>query len=171
LIPSILRLVPAAGLPAGCQDPRTTPPGPGAGQDNRQDARELRLGLAEVQLRRDAAPETIPGELHVLAARLDRAPCDLEPQVRVAQLEVGLGRVRHQRQDRPALGDRLGMLPLTRLVFSRAFVMVRFGATAYSPRPVTWFAGSAVMSHSLGIFTATFIYSLAALAWVDRGGT
>ena len=64
-----------------------------------------------------------------------------------------------------------GMLPLTGLVFSLAFVMVQFSATAYSPRLVTWFAGSAVMSHSLGIFTATFIYSLAALAWVDRGGT
>jgi uncharacterized membrane protein len=28
-----------------------------------------------------------------------------------------------------------------------------------------------MMTHSLGIFTATFIYALAALAWVDRGGT
>jgi uncharacterized membrane protein len=64
-----------------------------------------------------------------------------------------------------------GMLPLTGLVFSLAFVMVQFSATAYSPRLVAWFAGSAMMSHSLGIFTATFIYSLAALAWVDRGGT
>jgi uncharacterized membrane protein len=64
-----------------------------------------------------------------------------------------------------------GMLPLTGLVFSLAFVMVQFSATAYSPRLVTWFAGSAMMSHSLGVFTATFIYAVAALAWVDRGGT
>jgi uncharacterized membrane protein len=64
-----------------------------------------------------------------------------------------------------------GMLPLTGLVFSLAFVMVQFSATAYSPRLVAWLAGSAMMSHSLGIFTATFVYSLAALAWVDRGGT
>ena len=64
-----------------------------------------------------------------------------------------------------------GMLPLTGLVFSLAFVMVQFSATAYSPRLVTWFAGSAMMSHSLGIFTATFLYAVAALAWVDRGGT
>src|SRR5512134_2386253 len=64
-----------------------------------------------------------------------------------------------------------GMLPLTGLVFSLAFVMVQFSATAYSPRLVTWFAGSAMMSHSLGVFTATFLYALAALAWVDRGGT
>ena len=40
---------------------------------------QLRLGLAEVQLRRDAALEAVLGELHVLAARLDRAPRDLEP--------------------------------------------------------------------------------------------
>jgi uncharacterized membrane protein len=64
-----------------------------------------------------------------------------------------------------------GMLPLTGLVFSLAFVMVQFSATAYSPRLVAWLAGSATMSHSLGVFTATFIYALAALAWVDRGGT
>ena len=63
-----------------------------------------------------------------------------------------------------------GMLPLTGLVFSLAFVMVQFSATAYSPRLVSWFAGSTVMSHSLGIFTATFLYALAAIAWVDRGG-
>ncbi len=64
-----------------------------------------------------------------------------------------------------------GMLPLTGLVFSLAFVMVQFSATAYSPRLVAWLAGSAVMTHSLGIFIATFIYALAALGWVDRGGT
>jgi uncharacterized membrane protein len=57
------------------------------------------------------------------------------------------------------------------LVFSLAFVMVQFSATAYSLRLVTWFAGSAMMSHSLGVFTATFLYAVAALAWVDRGGT
>ena len=64
-----------------------------------------------------------------------------------------------------------GMLPLTGLVFSLAFVMVQFSATAYSPRLVSWFAGSAMMHHSLGVFTATFLYAIAALAWVDRGGS
>jgi uncharacterized membrane protein len=28
-----------------------------------------------------------------------------------------------------------------------------------------------MMSHALGVFTATFLYSLGALAWVDRGGS
>jgi len=64
-----------------------------------------------------------------------------------------------------------GTLPLTGLVFSLAFVMVQFSATAYSPRLVYWLAGSALMQHALGIFTATFLYALAALAWIDRGGT
>ncbi len=62
-----------------------------------------------------------------------------------------------------------GMLPLTGLVFSLAFVMVQFSATAYSPRLVAWLAGSAMMGHSLGIFTATFIYSLAALSFYCGG--
>ena len=64
-----------------------------------------------------------------------------------------------------------GVLPLTGLVFSLAFVMVQFSATAYSPRLVSWLAGSARMHHTLGVFTATFLYSLAALVWVDRDGS
>jgi uncharacterized membrane protein len=64
-----------------------------------------------------------------------------------------------------------GMLPLTGLVFSLVFVVVQFSATAYSPRLVAWLSGSAMMRHSFGVFTATFLYSLAALAWVDRGGS
>ena len=64
-----------------------------------------------------------------------------------------------------------GTLPLTGLVFSLAFVMVQFSATSYSPRLVSWLAGSSIMVHSLGVFVATFLYALAALAWVDRGGS
>jgi uncharacterized membrane protein len=64
-----------------------------------------------------------------------------------------------------------GMLPLTGLVFSLAFVMVQFSATAYSPRLVSWMAGSGLMSHALGVFTAAFLYALGAIAWIDRGGS
>jgi uncharacterized membrane protein len=64
-----------------------------------------------------------------------------------------------------------GMMALTGIVFSLAFVMVQFSATAYSPRLVLWLARSIIINHSIGIFTATFIYSLAAIAWVDRGGS
>lgn len=64
-----------------------------------------------------------------------------------------------------------GMIALTGIVFSLSFVMVQFSATAYSPRLVLWMARDPVMSHSMGVFTATFLYAIAALAWVDRSGS
>jgi uncharacterized membrane protein len=64
-----------------------------------------------------------------------------------------------------------GMIALTGIVFSLAFVMVQFSATAYSPRLVLLVARNSVMSHALGIFTATFLYAIAALAGVDRSGS
>jgi uncharacterized membrane protein len=64
-----------------------------------------------------------------------------------------------------------GMIALTGIVFSLMFVMVQFSSTAYSPRLVLWVARHPVISHSLGVFTATFLYALGALAWVDRGGS
>lgn len=63
-----------------------------------------------------------------------------------------------------------GMLALTGIVFSLTFLMVQFSATAYSVRLVHWIARDRVLSHALGIFTATFLYALSALAWVDRSG-
>src|SRR5215475_5470751 len=64
-----------------------------------------------------------------------------------------------------------GMMALTGIVFSVAFVMVQFSAIAYSPRLVLYFARNPSLFHSLGIFVATFIYALCELAWVDRGGS
>jgi len=64
-----------------------------------------------------------------------------------------------------------GMIALTGIVFSLTFVMVQFSATAYSPRLVLWIARDPLLSHSLGIFTATFLYAIAAIAWVDRSGS
>src|SRR5258705_6834528 len=61
-----------------------------------------------------------------------------------------------------------GTMTLSAIVFSLTFVMVQFSATAYSPRLVPWLAEDPLISHALGIFTATFLYSIAALAWVDR---
>jgi uncharacterized membrane protein len=63
-----------------------------------------------------------------------------------------------------------GMLVLAGIIFSIAMVMVQFSAIAYSPRLVAWFGNDPTMFHSLGIFFATFTYSMATLAWVDRGG-
>jgi uncharacterized membrane protein len=59
-------------------------------------------------------------------------------------------------------------MTLSAIVFSLTFVMVQFSATAYSPRLVLWLAEDPLITHALGIFTATFLYSIAALAWVDR---
>src|SRR5580700_10580759 len=64
-----------------------------------------------------------------------------------------------------------GMMALTGIVFAMAFVMVQFGAIAYSPRLVLWFARDRVLFHSLGVFTAPLIYALFTLAWVDRGAS
>src|SRR6516162_5599072 len=64
-----------------------------------------------------------------------------------------------------------GMIALTGIVFSLAFVMVQFSATAYSPRLVLWVARDPVVSHALGIFIATFLYALIMLGWVDRNAS
>ncbi len=61
-----------------------------------------------------------------------------------------------------------GMLALTGIVFSLAFVMVQFNATAYSPRLVVFMARDRLVFHAIGTFTATFLYALMALAWVGR---
>ena len=63
-----------------------------------------------------------------------------------------------------------GILAFTAIVFSIAFVLVQFSAIAYSPRLVLWFAGRPGVYHALGIFIATFTYSMATLLWTDRGG-
>lgn len=64
-----------------------------------------------------------------------------------------------------------GMMALTGVVFAMAFVMVQFSAVAYSPRLVLWMSRDRTMFHSLGIFSATFTFSLSALAWIDREGS
>ena len=62
-----------------------------------------------------------------------------------------------------------GMIALSGLVFSVTFVMVQFGASAYSPRLVLWFARDRILSHAFGTFTATFLYAISVLAWIGRG--
>ncbi len=64
-----------------------------------------------------------------------------------------------------------GMIALTGIVFSIVFVMVQFSAIAYSPRLVMWFGRDPTLFHSLGVFVATFVYALVAIAWIDRGGS
>jgi len=64
-----------------------------------------------------------------------------------------------------------GMLALTGIVFALAFVMVQFSSTAYSPRLVLWISRDPVIWHAIGVFTATFLYAIGAIAWVDRNGS
>lgn len=64
-----------------------------------------------------------------------------------------------------------GMITLTGIVFSLVFVMVQFSSTAYSPRLVLWISRDPLMYHAMGVFTATFIYAIAAIAWIDRSGS
>jgi len=64
-----------------------------------------------------------------------------------------------------------GMIALTGIVFSLTFVMVQFSAVAYSPRLVLWVSRDPTIWHSIGVFTATFLYAIAAMAWVDRSGS
>ena len=61
-----------------------------------------------------------------------------------------------------------GMMALAGIVFAIAFVVVQFGALAYSPRLTEAYAGSRRQYHVLGIFFATFTYALETLAWTDR---
>ena len=63
-----------------------------------------------------------------------------------------------------------GMMSLTAIVFSIAYITVQFNAIAYSPRLALWFANDPRIFHSLGLFIATFIYALATMAWVGRAG-
>ena len=63
-----------------------------------------------------------------------------------------------------------GMIALTGIVFSLAFVMMQFSATAYSPRLVMSVASNPVLWHAVGVFSATFLYSIAAITMVNRYG-
>jgi uncharacterized membrane protein len=64
-----------------------------------------------------------------------------------------------------------GMITLSGLVFSLLFVLVQFGSVSYSPRITRLFAHAHVLHHSLGIFTATFLYSLMALRTIGMEQT
>jgi uncharacterized membrane protein len=64
-----------------------------------------------------------------------------------------------------------GMIGLTGIVFTVSLVMVQFRAIAYSPRLVLLLARDPKLFHSLGVFIATFTYSLSILLYVDRNGS
>lgn len=57
-----------------------------------------------------------------------------------------------------------GMITFTGIVFSMIFVMIQFSSNAYSPRLAPFYLQDGVIKHSLGMFTATFLFSLTSLA-------
>lgn len=64
-----------------------------------------------------------------------------------------------------------GMIFFTGIVFALVFLMVQFADNSYSPRLAIWLWCDRVLFNSLGIFLATFCYSIATLAWIDREGS
>lgn len=64
-----------------------------------------------------------------------------------------------------------GMMALTGIVFSLVFVALQFGTTAYSPRLADDLGSQRILSHSLGIFSGTFLYSILAIRSVDIEGS
>jgi uncharacterized membrane protein len=62
-----------------------------------------------------------------------------------------------------------GMMALTGIVFSLMFLIVQFSALSFSPRLTVWIASRPILYHTAGIFTATFVYAVAALSGVGRG--
>ncbi len=61
-----------------------------------------------------------------------------------------------------------GMIAFTGIVFSMLFLMIQFGSTAYSPRLAGYFLQDRIVRHALGVFSATFLYALFALASAGR---
>jgi uncharacterized membrane protein len=62
------------------------------------------------------------------------------------------------------------MLTFTGFVFSMVTIMIQYGSTQYSPRITLYLLQNKVVQHALGVFIATFVYSLAALSRVDTAG-
>lgn len=61
-----------------------------------------------------------------------------------------------------------GTMALTGIVFSLIFILVQFGSTAYSPRLVVSLTRDPIVAHAIGVFTATFMYNLAAILQMGR---
>lgn len=64
-----------------------------------------------------------------------------------------------------------GMIAFTGFVFSMVFVLIQFGSTTYTPRLAGYLLQDAVVRHSLGVFTGTFLFTLNAASYVDAGGS
>jgi uncharacterized membrane protein len=61
-----------------------------------------------------------------------------------------------------------GMIALTAIVFTVAYITAQFNSVAYSPRVASFFISKPALFHTFGLFNSTFIYSVITLGWVDR---
>jgi len=61
-----------------------------------------------------------------------------------------------------------GMIALTAIVFTVAYITTQFNAVAYSPRVALLLIRRPQLFHAFGLFNATFIYSVITLGWIDR---
>ena len=64
-----------------------------------------------------------------------------------------------------------GMIAFTAIVFSISLVVAQFWNTAYSFRLTQWLRQTPLMAHAFGIFSATFVYAIAALLVLGRHGS
>jgi uncharacterized membrane protein len=60
------------------------------------------------------------------------------------------------------------MIAFTGFVLAGVLVVVQFAAAQYSPRLILWFRRDALVKHAVGVFLASFIYSLVALRGLER---
>ena len=63
-----------------------------------------------------------------------------------------------------------GMMALTGIVFSLVFVALQFGTSSYGPRLGDELGSQRFLSHALGVFSGTFLYSSFAIRSVDMEG-
>jgi uncharacterized membrane protein len=61
-----------------------------------------------------------------------------------------------------------GMIALTSIVFTAAYITAQFHSIAYSPRVALFFLRDPAVFHTFGLFNATFIFSIITLSWIDR---
>ena len=61
-----------------------------------------------------------------------------------------------------------GMIALTAIVFTVAYITAQFNSVAYSPRVASLFIRDPALFHTFGLFNATFMFSAITLGWVDR---
>ena len=52
-----------------------------------------------------------------------------------------------------------GMIGLTAIVFTVAYITAQFNSVAYSPRVASFFISKPALFHTFGLFNATFIYT------------